>query len=581
MQFIVRIQFANMMRALLGALVSTSAPDGRISAQSRAQPGVSDLMFPRENENEDRAHFGFANLIHGNGTDRPFLFSNDRKQKTSISLRDLDLCLATHAYTLAIANLEAIQAESHHPDVDERAQDDSVHSVHPKLAQIAWTQTLPSLELDRDGADSERHSEANGQSTSIEPQSRKESPPGSVRVPRLKLEHCEIAKAGHYISALVSCALASTSVVSPLRFCINIMRQNSGPGEHIYGIAFNPKLDFSLACTSPITTGDTSTRSDYIPIDQAHTVWQSLPVKQLPDQTTLRRHPRWRQLLHRLRLKRSDYYRDPSDVELGVHTFTSGQKEIENAYNRDLPAMSKCQIGNTAITVPCRAFVLVVGLSFLSVITLALALVIGLHGQVAGVDMSNMALLIWTVATTGLLLAKSWFVHDWPWHDFLQGRIVCHSVSETCRITGVSDQSLLMFLLSDDRAKHLRTSGPWNGLFNAGNSHSKSPKTEHDGFSIDRGSKLATVTQCGIMVLKAAHEDGECLICVGGKRASPSLGFNYGLREICLMAKLPSSTGSGVTSAHETGRSPLLFHQESFGLGKIFGLYQDENVLLG
>ena len=211
-------------------------------------------------------------------------------------------------------------------------------------------------------------------------------------------------------------------------------------------------------------------------------------------------------------------------------------------------------------------------------------------------------------------------------------QVVCHSVSETCRITGVSDQSLLMFLLSSDRAKHLRTSGPWNGLFDAGTSRSKSSTTEHDGFSIDRGAKLATVTQCGIMVLKAVHvmaigrlgpiplryrakrnpgcchlmattpilidmpqvplvpegltvhEDGECLICVGGKRASPSLGFNYGVRQRCLMAKLPSSTGGGVTSAvsaHDAGRSPLLFNQENFGLGKIYGLYQDENVLLG
>lgn len=255
---------------------------------------------------------------------------------------------------------------------------------------------------------------------------------------------------------------------------------------------------------------------------------------------------------------------------------------------RDFPIIARCSIGNTFITVPCKPFVLTVGLLFLGIFAVVIIFIVTLHNKIKGVDVSNISILVWTIATLGLLLAKSWFVHDRPWHDFLQGQVVCNSVSETCRITGVSNQSLLAFLMRDDRAQHLRVTGPWNGLFDARRSQSSSSSTVGDRFSIDRAFMLATVTLCGIMVLKVVYVDGSYLICVGGDRSSTSLGFNYGIKQRCLMAKLPSNIGrsSNITGTMESGEraskghSPLLFNQGNFGSGKVLGVYKDENVLL-
>ncbi|KLU85046.1 hypothetical protein MAPG_04078 [Magnaporthiopsis poae ATCC 64411] len=95
-------------------------------------------------------------------------------------------------------------------------------------------------------------------------------------------------------------------------------------------------------------------------------------------------------------------------------------------------------VGEESITVSCKlssrlaiasAAILVVG-----------GLVIGftVGGRIEQVDPFNVANYMWFVAGFVLLVFKSRFVSDWPWHDFLRGHVVCRSVRDLAEVTGVS-----------------------------------------------------------------------------------------------------------------------------------------------
>ena len=585
-QFLLRLEFANMIRVLLANMVPNSTVDNRITTELRLKTAQLESFPSQDEAHVGSEQFGFANVIHGNRIKRPFLFSNDRKNKTSSSSRSLHISFASHACLLAIANFSAMEEEM-------TKRGCSTDQTAPDLARIEWAQNPSLSQLDEpsidNNGDSQRESEANPrQQGQQQVQNQAEYRQGLhvlLGNPSIMaIQHME-----QYISALVSCALASTSIVRPLGYCMSLLRENAGPGEYIQGISISGKHDFSISCSSPQLGNNPGAGGDHLPVSQAHHFWQNSPQAGRLDQFVPQPKLPWNWL------KKVFYFQSKkppghlSDLEDGTRGLLASQMEVEDAYMRDLPIITQCSIGNAAITVPCKSFVITVGLLFLGIFALVIIVIATLHNKIEGVDISNISILMWTIATLGLLLAKSWFVHDWPWHDFLQGQVVCYSVSETCRITGVSEQSLLAFLLRDDSARKLQVTGPWNGLFDARRSQSSSSSSVREGFSIDRAFMLATVTLCGIMVLKVMYVDGSYLVCVGGDTVSRSLGFQYGIQQRCLMAKLPSGndkSGDSATSMPSEerlrkGRSPLLFNRGDFGSGKVLGVYRDEKVLLG
>ncbi|KAF5702433.1 hypothetical protein FMUND_13488 [Fusarium mundagurra] len=99
----------------------------------------------------------------------------------------------------------------------------------------------------------------------------------------------------------------------------------------------------------------------------------------------------------------------------------------------------------------------------------------------------------WIIAGFIILLSKSIRVAEWPWRDFLKGRVTYRSVRELASVTGLDEQGIMMHLLSLEDETPLVTKGPYNSVFSS---------TGSDGFSIDVQPKIGTLVVSGCLSLK-------------------------------------------------------------------------------
>ncbi|KAK2753629.1 hypothetical protein CKAH01_17549 [Colletotrichum kahawae] len=129
--------------------------------------------------------------------------------------------------------------------------------------------------------------------------------------------------------------------------------------------------------------------------------------------------------------------------------------------------------------------------------------------RIAGVDPFNIATFAWVLAGFVILIAKSLFVREWPWRDFLRGRVPCRSVSELHTVTGVDEQDIMEYLLSKESYTILITKGPYNRIFS---------RRSDDGFSIDVEMELRTLVSGGIVVVQVASHMGPALVCLDIRR---------------------------------------------------------------
>lgn len=125
--------------------------------------------------------------------------------------------------------------------------------------------------------------------------------------------------------------------------------------------------------------------------------------------------------------------------------------------------------------------------------------------RIDGVDPFNIATFTWILAAFVLLIAKSVRVSEWPWRDFLLGRVTCRSVTELRSVTGMNAQDIIMFFLSTS-ADRLVTRGPFNAPFFR--------NAEREGFSIDVKPELQTLLACGVIPLKVQMLQGPSLVCL-------------------------------------------------------------------
>src|SRR5438876_200394 len=112
-----------------------------------------------------------------------------------------------------------------------------------------------------------------------------------------------------------------------------------------------------------------------------------------------------------------------------------------------------------------------------------------LRDKPEGVDPFNIPTVAWVLAGFITLVAKSLLATEWPWRDFLRGRVPCRSISELHTVTGVDAQDIMEYLLSKEAYKILVTKGPFNRPF---------ARRGSDGFSIDIKIKLRTLVASGI-----------------------------------------------------------------------------------
>jgi hypothetical protein len=75
-----------------------------------------------------------------------------------------------------------------------------------------------------------------------------------------------------------------------------------------------------------------------------------------------------------------------------------------------------------------------------------------------------------------MVLAKSLRMNEWPWRDFLLGRVPSRSVSELHSVTRIETQDIIEYMLSKGPSNILITKGPYTLPF---------MRRQEDGFPID------------------------------------------------------------------------------------------------
>ncbi|KAI1745487.1 hypothetical protein F4680DRAFT_402359 [Xylaria scruposa] len=141
-------------------------------------------------------------------------------------------------------------------------------------------------------------------------------------------------------------------------------------------------------------------------------------------------------------------------------------------------------------------------------VTGALVLV-AVQDKIAGVDPSNLSVLVWTAAGFLVVYFKSRRVENWPWRDFLRGRVVCRSVSEVHAVTKIDPQLLLAVLLRCETRMFLHKRGPFNALFEL---------QSDDGFAIDVPPLTETAISGGHTFLMVDSFYGPALVGLRAKK---------------------------------------------------------------
>ncbi|KAK0726645.1 hypothetical protein B0T21DRAFT_293493 [Apiosordaria backusii] len=173
--------------------------------------------------------------------------------------------------------------------------------------------------------------------------------------------------------------------------------------------------------------------------------------------------------------------------------------------------MKKWVLEEKGVMVRCRFYVsVVIALCALLVIG---GIVIGITvgNRIAGVDPFNVTTYCWVFAAFIVVVCKSVRVHDWPWNDFLYGRVLCKSVSELSSVTGIQDQLIIAYLLEQEPTSWLCTRGPFNVVFR---------RQKEDGFSIDRPINMWTMLLSGLIGIEVESISGRGLVYLDLRRGT-------------------------------------------------------------
>ncbi|KXJ92544.1 hypothetical protein Micbo1qcDRAFT_160284 [Microdochium bolleyi] len=112
--------------------------------------------------------------------------------------------------------------------------------------------------------------------------------------------------------------------------------------------------------------------------------------------------------------------------------------------------------------------------------------------RLPGVDPFQLVMFSWLLVGAFLVGAKSRYVENWPWHDFLRMQVVCRSVSELAEAARVDKQAVLLHLLHHEHQHPLVFSGPYPGVFQR--------REASSGFNVDVPTRHATILAAGFIV---------------------------------------------------------------------------------
>jgi hypothetical protein len=267
-------------------------------------------------------------------------------------------------------------------------------------------------------------------------------------------------------------------------------------------------------------------------------------------------------------------------------------RQILTEYEKHKRKMDTWIISEDSITIRCRLYVvMIVGIAVI-VICGSMSVPFVVRNAISGVDPFQFATFSWVVMGFFVVIAKSRYVSEWPWHHFLHGKIVCKSVSDVRDVSGINAQMIVMKLLHEERENILKTRGPFNGMFSRKSDGS-------DGFAIDQPVKLSTMLASGFIVLKVANEMGEHLICGDVRKGTDDAGsFSLDTTEKYLAYKNldtdrrdaesedenSSQYSNGKRAVrkrrHERGQDGKIFllREKEFRFRKIVGIYIHDSL---
>lgn len=184
-------------------------------------------------------------------------------------------------------------------------------------------------------------------------------------------------------------------------------------------------------------------------------------------------------------------------------------------YVKEEKRMQSWVFAETSVTVRCTGYIMAIMALCALILGGGLAIPFVVRNEIVGVDPFQITTFSWLVVGVILIVAKTRYVTEWPWHDFLHGRVVCKSVSDLAEVTGVDAQLILTKLLYDERNTTVVTRGPYNGMF------SRRPEgLASDGFSIDVPAQLSTMLVSGFIILKVLSSSGEHLITLDVRKGT-------------------------------------------------------------
>jgi hypothetical protein len=190
-------------------------------------------------------------------------------------------------------------------------------------------------------------------------------------------------------------------------------------------------------------------------------------------------------------------------------------------------------------------------------------------GALKDVDPFNIATFSWVLAGFIILIAKSIRVNDWPWRDFILGRVTCRSLSELAAVTQANEQDLILYLLTKESENVLITKGPYNKMFTR-------KVNATNGFSIDIKPEVRTLVAAGLVFVKISMSEGSALVCLDLRRGSEkrevrtAVRHTDGIRQEDLVCRYPPRPGDKIQDVELSQSSVFFYHLRS---RKIMGIY--------
>lgn len=385
----------------------------------------------------------------------------------------------------------------------------------------------------------------------------------------------EIHSAADYVSVHVLVALSSVFVARPLREMLMLSAAYAEQDKYPRMYPSDRfEMKFSIVAGN---NGDEYSASDrdYSPLSDF-----SLPAREEKPDPPETLPKAYKSSIFRFWKPRESscatrsYTKSDPEAVIEPQTTRDSASPLSNQYSKWRATMDKWDYDTGCIIIPCKQYVLTILAAWVIVVVGGLVLLFVLRLRAVGFDPSNILIFLWTIASFAIVLAKSWYVNEWSWNQFIQCQMPCRGVQELSRASKVPQQVLLLHLYRTacSRASRtkLRTRGPYNGIF------PMRGRDQAHGFAIDCAFTMETLLASGLLVLKVNGFDGVSLVCIGGRGGLESGGWQFGCQSKRLICRLGQQNEASKSEDME-----LFFKEENFTWQVGDGLYRNDRARFG